>query len=76
MSIVKKCIALFTAVAMLAPFSGSLSADNYCGSYDDCYTECRNAPTIGPVFAVGAIVAGLIIGLAVAQRHSDHDHCH
>lgn len=75
MSSFKKFVAVLSTVAMLSPAAGKLSADdyyNYQGSCEECYTDCRCAPSIGPVVAVGAIVVGLIVGLVVTQdcKHS------
>lgn len=84
MKMVKKMIAVASAMAMLGISAHSLNAEDCCVNVTDAggygYEQCRRVPSLAPAIALGAVALAAIIAVAVQNTthhgHSSHVHDH
>lgn len=78
MKVVKKLIAVATAVAMVGLSSQSIEAQEFfasdTGGYG--YSESRQAPALAPAIALGTVALVAIVAVALQDSHGGHSHGH
>ncbi len=75
MKMFKKLIGLAVAVAMLSTSAGANAQDFYYAGGNG-YEDYRQAPSLAPAIALGAIALVAIIAVAVQNSSNDHGHSH
>lgn len=72
----RKLIALALLAALLTTSTEDLSAQDFYYAGGNGYQEYRQAPSLAPAIALGAIAIVAIIAVAVQNSNNDHSHSH